>query len=262
MTIASSRIEGLKQAEKALIYDELLNEPAKIDVSRIQATAEALELVVLDLILERFEDDEEKTAVLKQCAADAFKLYRVLPAKDVPIAEGIRLLQMASLAVLGDMGSDAARLLTEITWPALLDGASDWYDRTWSVIVDVWLRLIRKKGWDDRDAVLETIAALRDSQLEFETQYFQGKDSREAKAVALELIGLYHLAKAAEILAIFITDGVVDGNYQVHQLLDTHFDRVIAACETAQMLKLEPLTRLLAATANQMVENFAGSQPV
>lgn len=63
------------------------------------------------------------------------------------------------------------------------------------------------------------------------------------------------MAKAAEILAQFITDGVVNGNYQIHQLLETHFDRALAVCKDTRMFELEPLTRLLAACSSQMVEN-------
>jgi len=99
---------------------------------------------------------------------------------------------------------------------------------------------------------LERVAQLRESQSEFEKQYLEGVEPERAKAAALELIGLYHLAKAAEIFALFITDGVVEGNYQVRQLLETHFDRVFAVCDHARMLELEPLTRLLAASSVQM----------
>lgn len=253
--IDASRTEALKLAQKVLIERELLQQAADIDFSLVQRAAEALEMATLDLILERFEEDEEKTSLVRQAAADAFRLYRILPRKDNPLEEGIRLLKLGSLALLGDMGSDAARLLREIDWPQLPTNSADWHDRTWSAIIDVWLRLIRKKGWDDRDAVLEKIAQLRNTQNEFEKQYFEGKEPSSAKVAALELIGLYHLAKAAEIMAYFITDGVIDGNYQIHQLLDTHFDRVFAVCKTTQLPELETLTRLLSASAAQMVEN-------
>ncbi|OEU70333.1 MAG: ATP-dependent helicase [Desulfovibrio sp. S3730MH75] len=254
-TIATSRIKALKQAEWVLVYRELMHQTANVDFELIQRTAEALEIATLDMILERFEEDEEKSKALKECAADAFRLNRILPRSDNPIVDGIQLLRMSSLAVLGDMGSDAARLLREIEWPQLPLESQDWHDRTWAVILEVWLRLIRKQGWTDRDVVLENIAALRDAQQEFEEQYLNRKNGIAAKSTALELIGLYHLAKAAEIFAHFITDGVVDGNYQIHQLLETHFDRVLAVCKTAQMLELEPLSRLLSACASQMVDN-------
>jgi len=253
--IDASRLEALKQAEQVLVYRELLHQEIDVDFGLIQRTAEVLELAALDLLLERFEENEEKSNILKKCAADAFRLYRILPRNGIPITDGIQLLRMSALAVLGDMGADAARLLREINWPQLPVESSDWHDRTWAVMLEIWLRLIRKQGWTDRDAVLESIAVLRNAQQEFEGQYLREKGHIAAKSTALELIGLYHLAKAAEIFAHFVTDGVVDGNYQIHQLLETHFDRVFAVCKTTQLLELEPLTRLLSACASQMVEN-------
>ena len=68
-------------------------------------------------------------------------------------------------------------------------------------------------------------------------------------------MALYHLAKAAEILALYVTDGVVEGNYQIHNLLDMHFDRAMAICERGAPFQLEPLARLLAATARQLANN-------
>lgn len=254
-SINASRIEALKQADRVLIYRELLCQTTDVDFGLIERMAEALEMVTLDLLLDRFEENEEKSNILKQSAADAFRLYRILPRSDNQIADGIQLLRMSALASLGDMGADAARLLREIDWPQLPVDSLDWHDRTWAVIIEIWLRLIRKQGWSDRDAVLESIADLRNAQQEFEEQHLKEKQGIAAKSTALELIGLYHLAKAAELFAHFITDGVVDGNYQIHQLLDTHFDRVFAVCKTTQLLELEPLTRLLSACASQMVEN-------
>jgi len=171
------------------------------------------------------------------------------------VEAAVFLLRAGALAVLGDKGADAARWLREESWPELPLDSEDWSKRTWATILDIWLRLIRKNGWSDRDAVLERISRLRDSQASFEKDFLEGQEPVHAKATALELIGLYHLAKAAEIFAHYITDGVVDGKYQIHQLLETHFDRVLAACKQAQMVKLEPLSRLLAASASQMADN-------
>ena len=95
----------------------------------------------------------------------------------------------------------------------------------------------------------------REQQGEFEKQYLGSLRPQEAKASALELIGLYHVAKAAEILALFITDGAVEGNHQVQSLLDSHFDRAIAACDSARLVELEPIVKLLAATAEKLVNN-------
>ena len=103
--------------------------------------------------------------------------------------------------------------------------------------------------------MLERIHQLRQTQADFEERYLNRLSASYAKSAALELIGLYHLAKAAEVLALFITDGRVDGNYRVDLLLDSHFDRSLAVCANAQLFELEPLTRLLAACARQLAEN-------
>ena len=250
-----TRQQALKMADRAQIHHELLDVPFGEDADLIRRSAGALEIAVLDLVLENITDDEEKQKELKLSAADAFRLLRVLPRPEDAMDAAIFLLRAGSLAVLGDKGFDAARWLREESWPELPMESEDWRIRTWATILDIWLRLIRKNGWSDRDAVLECISRLRDSQASFEKDYLDSQEPVHAKATALELIGLYHLAKAAEVFAHYMTYGVVDGKYQIHQLLETHFDRVLGVCEQAQFVDLEPLSRLLAATASQMADN-------
>jgi hypothetical protein len=253
--LSETRQQALSQASHAQVYRELLDAPFSEDTELIRRTAAALELVVLDLGLEEITGDEERQKTLKLSAADAFRLLRVLPRPDEPMEAAMLLLRAGALAVLGDKGPDAARWLREEGWPALPLDSQDWSERTWATILDIWLRLIRKRGWADRDAVLTGIARLRESQALFERDYLEGREPAHAKSAALELIGLYHLAKAAEVFAYYMTDGVVDGTYQIHQLLETHFDRVLAVCKQAQMMDLEPLSHLLAASALQMADN-------
>ena len=255
-TLEYTRAKALKQASHARIHCELFNANFSEDADLIRRTGEVLEMVVLDTLLEGTTNDVDKLATLQSCAADAFRLFRVLPLEGNALETSIFKLRYSALAVLGDMGSDAARLLRESPWPELPLNSDDWSERTWATIVDIWLRLIRKQGWNDRDDVLENIAVLRDSQKQFEKDYLERQQPIHAKAAALELVGLYHLAKAAEVFAHYMTDGVVDErNYQIRQLLETHFDRILAVCQQSQMLELEPLTCLLAACSLQMAEN-------
>ena len=252
--LQDTRQQALKQAGREQIFRGLLQTSSGINEELLQRSAEALEIAVLDLIREN-ATDEEKQKELKLAAADAFRLLRVLPRPSDSLDGGIFMLRASALAVLGNMGSDAARWLKENSWPDLPVDSDNWSKRTWETVIDIWLRLIRKKGWDDRDAVLRKISQLRAAQSSFEKDYLEEQKYPRAKAVALELIGLYHLAKAAEIFAHYMTDGVVDKNYQIHQLLDTHFDRVKAVCKQAQMIDLEPMSYLLAACASQMADN-------
>lgn len=253
--LEETREHALEQASCMQIHHELLGIKFQGDTDCIRRSAEALEIGILDLIVEGAKDDDEKLGELKRGAADAFRLLRALPVPDETMDAGMFMLRAGALATLGDKGSDAARWLRENNWPRLPLDSKNWGMRTWATIIDIWLRLIRKDGWEDRDAVLKHISDLRNSQELFEEEYLKSKKPMHAKASALELVGLYHLAKAAEVLAHYMTDGVVDGKHQIHQLLETHFDRVMAVCEQARMVELEPLYRLLSASALQMADN-------
>mgnify|MGYP005847119991 CR=1 FL=1 len=258
-TMAEKRRLSLREADRMQFYREMGREVQDADSEALRETAAALEIAVLDLEVDRLADDPERRALSRQAAGDAFRLMRMLPLPTNSMEAGTHLLRASVLAVLGDRGADAARWLRTLDetqqWPDLpLDGP-DWGERCRATLTDVWLRLVRKKGWTDRDTVLDRVAALRSAQQTFEREYLHAFEPLEAKQSALELIALYHLAKAADVLAHYITDGVVDGSHQIQPVLDSHFDRAIDACDTAQLIELGPLTRLLARAAQQMADN-------
>jgi replicative superfamily II helicase len=257
-TITEKRNAALLEANRIELHREILHSNIETDMYLIRETADALEIAVLDLI-KNAEDDPAQENIMREAAFDSFRLLRVLPLSFSPIENGMLLLRASALAILGDRGADASRWLRIIQeqgkWPIRLSNSGNWGEQTWSAILEVWLCLCRKNGWADRDNVLQQVAMLRQYQNEFEQIYFDSIDNNYRKISALELIGLYHLAKAAEILAYFITDGVVEGNHQVQQLLDTQFDRIISVCQNAQLIKLENISWLLIFTAKQMVNN-------
>lgn len=258
-TMEDKRQLALREADRVQFYREMGREIADFNEDVLRATAAALEIAVLDLEVDRLVDDPERRALSRQAAGDAFRLLRMLPLPSDPKTAGTHLLRASVLAVLGDRGADAARWLRSLDeaqqWPVLPLDSPDWGERCNATLTDIWLRLVRKKGWDDRDTVLNRVAALRSAQQEFEREYLNTFDPLRAKRNALELIAIYHLAKAADVLAHYITDGVVDGSHQIQPVLDSHFDRAIEACDTAQLIELGPFTRLLARAAAQMADN-------
>ncbi len=257
--IKDSRQTALKMADEAQVYSELLSIDRDLDFDLMGRASSALELVCLDLIHEQFDEDEKIEQMLRSSAGDAFQLLKIQIEFGDPGDRGKALLRASCLAILGDRGSDAVRWLRVMedtaNWPDLALSSEDWRERTWGTVIDVWLRLIRKRGWDDRDLVLERIASLRRAQNEFEKSYLDRVSGQHAKAHALELIGLYHLAKSAEVLAYFITEGVVEGNHQIQPLLDSHFDRALSTCDSARLIELESVLRLLQAASSQLVRN-------
>jgi superfamily II DNA/RNA helicase len=261
-SIKEKRIKALTMADKSQINQELLSTDIKVDFLLIREVSDALELAVLDILnsnpLKELDDNTELVGLLHKAAFDAFRLLRMIPLPDEPVEAGSLLLRASCLAMIGDRGADAARwlrLLGKGQWPVVQSETADWGTRTWICIINVWLMLIRKNGWEDRDNILLQVAELRQFQKQYEKEYLRDDPSPLAKAKALELIGLYHLAKGAEMLALFITNGEVEGNHQIQQLLDAHFDRVLAICSQIVLIELENATRLLVSAAKQMVNN-------
>ncbi len=246
-SIAKDIEEAKVIVNQFVLAKELQNRDIKIDFSKIQKVAEILELALFDLISSN--EDKEK---IKEVSIELFKLSQILPASENSIENLRSKLKYSCFAVLGDLGVSASKYLKEHDWDKSLLTSDNWKDRTFATIIDVWLRLIRKRGWSDRDAILENISNLRIAQKEYEKGFLERSGNKQD---AYELIVLYHLASSAEKLALYITDGRVNGNFQIQQILDSHFDRAIDACEETQMFELEPLTRLLAVTSKQLVEN-------
>lgn len=247
---------AFSEADKALLQEEFSGNYGEFDFSLIEGAAEVFEMVVLEsfeVLASNFQDDLASQS--KIAAANAFKLFRVLPKAEDPRKEAERRLRQSLLAVIGDKAADAARLLREDPWPELSQFSENWKEKTWHSILDVWFLLIRKNGWEDRDLVLAKVSELKDIQKEFEKDYLDSLSPHEARYSAFELIIYYHLARAAEILAIFVTDGAVDGNFQVSHLLDAQFDRALKVCSGGQFYYLEPIVKLLALSAQQMIAN-------
>ena len=219
-----------------------------LDDGRLRFVAEALELRVAVLL------DDGDAADLCAAAAEAFQVARVLPHEGAPVETAQSLVRLGCLGVLGDRGADVKRLLVANGWPALPLDADDWGQRVWSAILEVWLRLLRKQGWDDLDVVQAQVAGLRASQRDHEPGFLHEAERRQDAGPAWELMTTYHLAKAAEILGQYLSQGAVDGRYDVREQLEAQFDRAIAAADAGRLTEREMFARLLARTARTLVD--------
>jgi len=257
-TIRERRTQVLQAASALLVSQKLGRTDPAIDVAEFTTVINALQLS-LSFMLEEQRKNASSSLPIRKTAGDIFTLYRCLPAPEDPRAYGMQLLRASCNAVIADRPSDAARWLQDLEergcWPTGALDSPEWRQRLYGTLSDVWLRLIRKKGWHDRDVVLERIADLRTAQEEYEQRYLDQLGDEYVETQALELIGLYHIAKAAELLALFITQGSVDGDVQIQLLLDAQFDRALAICDVARLYEFESLLYLLITTAKILVDN-------
>lgn len=107
---------------------------------------------------------------------------------------------MACLGLLGDRGADVRRLLEGVTLPADLPDAESWGERVAATVFEIWLRLLRKQGWEDLDGVQASVARLRAEQRAGESPFLAEAERKKDARPAWDLMSQYHLAKAAEIL--------------------------------------------------------------
>ncbi|HUJ08526.1 MAG TPA: DEAD/DEAH box helicase [Verrucomicrobiae bacterium] len=237
------------EASRRLLGVALHIETEPADNGKLSFAANSLELAAID-----FLEDEGRLVEMRQVCAEAFQLLRVLPRPDNPIEAAKLCLRIGCLAVLGERGADAARVLTEAPWPPLPINSQSWGERVLATILDVWLRLVRKKGWEDLDEVQRLVVSLREQQQNFEGTYLAGQEET-SRSSAWQLVAFYHLAKAADILATYTVQGDVGGRFDIVQQLEAQFDRALTACSRAEFIELHTLTRLLTRTARQLIEN-------
>ena len=196
-------------------------------------------------------DDELR----KQCIAGAWRTFELRRLFDVPEATEERIfhvLHLSALAYCGDRWSDIRRWYLDNGGSIAEPSAADqpWHYRLLFRLFDCWVRLFRKKGWDDLDRVREIVAGLREDQRQYERSSLDSGSDDQDRAMALRLIAFYNWAKATELLAKYVLQGEPRG---INALLDKHFEAATDAATAAGDAQLEVLLRWLHATARQMV---------
>lgn len=200
-----------------------------------------------------YSDGEEN--LRHQCVAGAWRTFEVRRLLPVPLSSEERIfhvLHLSALAYCGDRWSDVRRWYGEnpraIAEPSVAE--SSWQNRLLFRLFGCWIRLFRKKGWDDLDQIREIVAGLRESQREFESTSLKVDSNAEGRVMALRLIALYNWAKATELLAKYILQGEPRG---INALLDKHFEAAADASVASGDAQLEILMKWLHGSAKQMV---------
>lgn len=237
--IVEKRFLALREAGRVRFHRKNSLELTSINEDLLRETASSLEIAVLDLNNNSLAEEPEKMELSRKAAADAFRLLQALPVpKDQtenPIETGCHLLRASMLAVLGCVWEDAVQWLRALEddclWPALPLDSTDWGELCMATVIDVWLRVVRINNISGMALITKRVEALCRKQESYERDYLQTFETLEAKSKALNLIALYHIAKAACVLANYITDWVADGLDNTQDLLCIHFDRAVSACD-------------------------------
>ena len=192
-----------------------------------------------------------------QAIAASFRLFDIQRLFEIPTKTLDHLffvLHLSAVAYCGDRWADLRRWYNEneqsLQSPSVAN--VQWDLRLLYRIFHCWIRLFRKRGWDDLDRIREIIAGLREDQEEFEEKLLNNSSDSGKRAAALRLIALYHWAKATEVIAKYILQGEPANPFG---LIDKHFDGAIRSARNTGDVNHEMIMRWLHATARIMVSN-------
>ncbi len=262
-TFGLTRYERALGASRAWLLRSVLDQIASGDATRLASLMEmdALliqqALLVAELMALEHLDYAEGTRgnpesdMLRSACGDAFYLLRALPRSSDPDVSRKTSIRLSCYGILGDRSADVRRWLREQGLPQLPDEHDLWPKRVFATVADSFLRIARKDGWTDLHEVARGIATLRELQAQFEGG-FLSEVGASAQVAALELVSLYHLAKAVELLGSFCGKGTPK---DIVSELKFHYFRSIRAASTGGLIELDVLLRWMRAASIQVAQN-------
>jgi hypothetical protein len=213
-----------------------------------------LELRCLDLsVAWRLDVRSSEGIEFCDCCSLAFDIRRVLPLSKTDETRVIGAIHLAALGILGNRSADIRRYLNENDWPVPNLSVDDagWPKHVLFKVADAFLRVVRKNNWDDLRAVADAISELRKSQLQYEKKYLE-RENGLRQAAALELVAFYHLAKAVEMLGVFVGKGTPRTGLDD---VDFHLLRAVKAADSAGIIELALLLRWLSMAARVIIRS-------
>ena len=210
-------------------------------------SAHTIEVAALRLAL---AGDDGATHACRQ----AFELLRAV-LQDRGSRSGLSTLEIsqvrtraAAFGTLGDLHAQTKQLLEGATGVAI---DASWGTTTELAVLEVWQLLIRKNGWGDLDQLRQLIGEIRNQQAGNEPPYLEHQaEARDG----WKLVAVYHLLRAAEIVAEYTEHGSADGLFDPVEQAELHFDRARDAATEARDADLLFLVSLLDLATRSLVD--------
>lgn len=257
----TQRDRGLEVAKARLVRDatefqmELAFNEKKSDEELLERLSLAYEVAAtegLDALLHPAPDNRDLQLQTHAGAWRSFELRRLLELPEDTDARIFHVLHLASLAYCGDRWTDLRRWMKEnrkrLKAPSVVN--QPWDKRILYRLFACWVRLLRKNSWDDLHRIQEIIAGLREDQKAFERKFLNVEGNGQKQVMALRLVALYHFAKATEVLAIYVLQGMPSN---VDAQLDRHFEAALKSAPASKDASLEVLLKWLHVTSRRMV---------
>ena len=227
------------------------------DYELLEKLSMAYEMAAIEGLSDFLNPASENQELREQCASGAYRAFEIRRLFKLPAIDEqkiLHILHLSALAYCGDRWTDLRRWYSENDHVFQIPSVANapWDGRLLNRLFECWVRLFRKKRWDDLDRIREIIAGLREDQKNYETDVLDEASNAENRSMALRLISLYHWAKATEILAKYVLQGEPAG---VVSLLNKHFESAIDAAAAGADSQLEILLHWLHVAGRQMVSD-------
>ena len=227
------------------------------NIARIEKVAEFHGLAAIDywrFAFDSEQDNQEKKKLFRNICRRSFSLMEVCPVPEDPIRRIIHVLKMIAYAYLGEKWEDVMRYLKDNYTKLEIELTDDlgWNYRLLVSIYRAILFLTGRNSGQDLQKSMDIIADLRRQQKMFEEGYFESIGAGQQKTAAHQIASLYHLAKSVELVGEYMLRGTPTG---VENLLDAQFENAILHSQTAEIVDLEIVIKLLEAALKQMTHN-------
>ncbi|MFW5649158.1 MAG: DEAD/DEAH box helicase [Candidatus Alkaliphilus sp. MAG34] len=243
--------------DSLLVYNNF-----KTDFSFDKAKYEAMEsdrnIDKIDRLIEIYEiaviEGIADNIIMAETYQDLFDLYRSknIPCNDI---EKIKFIyRIISYSYLGEQWESGRRYLIENFKNILVEikEIDTWDIKMFKKTYLAFLYLIKKTNWNDLTKVVKYIRELRKEQFIFEEVYIDTIEPEYQMGRVLELVALYHYAKAVELLSQYFIQG---SPTTIRQELDIHYDKIFEVTESSRNYEMHILFRLLYNTFDKMIGN-------
>lgn len=221
---------------------------------KITKVIKLLELVIVDLQDENIENDEEAEIELATMCEYSFLLLRALDIPDNDVDKIKYIYKIITYSYMGEKWESGRRFIKEndALCRVEINDEEDWNTTIFKKIYLSFLHLVRKDSWKDLNKATKYISELRENQIIYEKTYLDSLEDIELKSASYELVSLYHLAKAVDIMAQFMSNGKpMDIRYQI----DFHFRKAIESTDFGTNVEMNLILKMLLQTTKKMISN-------
>lgn len=254
--------EAFEIADTRLVYDSLgkycvLGDcfaDSSAENECLERVIDVLELATIDTKSNMMEATTKEKNELYEMYQHLFYLISVLPIPNEDIEKIKHIYKIIAYSYLGQKWESGRRYIkeNEYLYSMHIDENDTWDIRVFKKIYIAFVHLIRKNDWNDLSNASKFIAELRDEQRLFEKEYLSSMQAQNLMGSSLELVGLYHFAKAINITTEFMLSGKP---IEIREQLGLHFEKAIDAAEKCSNIQMNLVLKLLSDTINQMVSN-------